>query len=158
MATSFGPASLAAQTNLLQSSQDRVLSNLKAAHGSDTDAKIEKGAKEFESMLLASWMQQAEQSMASVPGGGDDEDAAGREQMMGLGVQSVATALASTGGIGLGRMIAGAMHRLAEKQSAETTQNEQDTKSANQKLIVPERLESQKPGADSNAGLNKESR
>lgn len=158
MATSFGPASLAAQTNLLQSREDRVLGNLKANHGSDTDAKIEKGAKEFESMLLASWLQQAEQSMATVPGAGDDEDAAGREQMMGLGVQSVSTALAASGGIGLGRMIAGAMHRLAEKQSAEIQQSEQDTKSVPDKLIVPGKLENQRPGADSNAGLNKESR
>lgn len=158
MATSVGPVPVAAQTNVLQSREDRLLSNLKAGHGSDTDAKIEKGAKEFEAMLLATWMQQAEQSMATVPGAGDDDDAAGREQMMGLGVQSVSTALSATGGIGLGRMIAGAMHRLAVKKSSDHMQNEWDTRSKIGNAIVPEKLEFQPSSADSNAGLNKESK
>jgi hypothetical protein len=56
-----------------------------------------KGAKEFEAMLLSTWLQQAEQSFATVPGAEDDDDAAGRDQMMSLGVQSLADV---DGGIG----------------------------------------------------------
>jgi hypothetical protein len=39
------------------------------------NAKIEKSAKDFESILLGSWLQQAEQSFASLPGGDGDDDA-----------------------------------------------------------------------------------
>jgi Rod binding domain-containing protein len=115
MATTFTPGSLATQTTLLEANQNRMLSQINSAKGSVDDAKIDKGAQEFESMLLGSWLQQAEQSMASVPGAEDDEDAAGREQMMSLGVQSLASSMAASGGIGIGKMIAKAMHATAVK-------------------------------------------
>ncbi len=118
MGTTFTPGSLATQTTLLEANQNRMLSQLNAEKGSVDDAKIDKGAQEFESMLLSSWLQQAEQSMASVPGAEDDEDAAGREQMMSLGVQSLASSMAASGGIGIGKMIAKAMHATAEKAAA----------------------------------------
>lgn len=127
MGTSFGPASLASQTTLLQADEDRVLHRLKTEQASSDDAKIAKGAREFEAMLLASWMQQAEQSMATVPGTEDDEDTAGREQMTSLGVQSVASSLAASGGIGIGRMIAHAMQTMADKSSHKPIQDEQHT-------------------------------
>lgn len=117
MATSFGPGALASQTSVLQANEDRMLTNLNGKQVPSDHSKIEKSSQQFEAMLLATWMQQAEQSMATVPGAEDDEDAAGREQLMGLGVQSVTTALASTGGIGIGRMIANAMDKMAEKSS-----------------------------------------
>ncbi len=72
-------------------------------------------------MLLTTWMQQAEQSLATVPGAEDDDDAAGREQMMSLGVQSVAQSLAAHGGIGISRMIAKAMHSVADKADSQTS-------------------------------------
>lgn len=127
MATTIGTNSLSAQTNLLEATQDRMLHQLKSQPSTIDDAKIEKGAKEFEAMLLTTWLQQAEQSMATVPGAEDDENAAGREQMMSLGVQSVATAMAASGGIGIGRMIAKAMHSIAEKAEQQTTGNVVDT-------------------------------
>lgn len=127
MATTIGTNSLSAQTNLLEATQDRMLHQLKSQPSAIDDAKIEKGAKEFEAMLLTTWLQQAEQSMATVPGAEDDENAAGREQMMSLGVQSVATAMAASGGIGIGKMIAKAMHSIAEKAEQQTTGNVVDT-------------------------------
>lgn len=127
MATTIGTNSLSAQTNLLEATQDRMLRQLKSQPSTIDDGKIEKGAKEFEAMLLTTWLQQAEQSMATVPGAEDDENAAGREQMMSLGVQSVATAMAASGGIGIGRMIAKAMHSIAEKAEQQTTGNVVDT-------------------------------
>jgi Rod binding domain-containing protein len=65
-------------------------------------------------MLLSNWLQQAEQSMASVPGADDDEDAGAREQMMSLGVQSLATAMTASGGIGIAKMISKALHSAAD--------------------------------------------
>ena len=78
-------------------------------------AKIEKGAREFEAVLLGSWLQQAEQSFASIPGADEEQDTGG-EQIMSMGVQSLATSIADAGGLGIGRMIAKAMHHIVDKE------------------------------------------
>jgi Rod binding domain-containing protein len=117
MASSGLTGSLTAQvqTGLLQSQQDRMVRQLQSQKAAGNDGKIDKSAQEFESMLLNTWLQQAEESMATVPGAEDDEEAAGRQQMLSLGVQSLSTALAATGGIGIGKMIAQALHHEADK-------------------------------------------
>jgi Rod binding domain-containing protein len=118
MATGSITGSLAAQAQatFLQAREQQALHQIQSAQGDKSDAKIEKSAREFESMLLSNWLQQAEQSMASVPGADDDEDAGAREQMMSLGVQSLATAMAASGGIGIAAMIAKALHSAADSQ------------------------------------------
>lgn len=103
-----------------------MLRQLQGQQASGNDGKIEKSATEFESMLLSNWLQQAEQSMATVPGAEDDEDAAGRDQMMSLGVQSLAGGLAATGGIGIGKMIAQALHHEADKSKAAEAEGHQN--------------------------------
>lgn len=114
----IGLGSLNAQTNAVQSREDGMIQQMKSGKSGNDDAKIEKGAKEFESILLGSWLQQAEQSFASVPGADDDEDAAGRDQMMSLGVQQLATSMSASGGIGIAKMITKAMHTAADKAEA----------------------------------------
>jgi Rod binding domain-containing protein len=119
MATSMiGPNAMNAQATLQQSREMQMLQQVNSARGANDDAKIEKGARQFEAMLLSNWLQQAEQSFATVPGAEDDEDAPGREQMMSLGVQSMAESLAASGGIGIAKMIAKAMHAVADRASA----------------------------------------
>ena len=78
MATGSITGSLAAQAQetFLQAREQQALHQVQSGQDGKSDAKIEKGAKEFESMLLSNWLQQAEQSMASVPGAEDDEDRA----------------------------------------------------------------------------------
>ena len=118
MATSPISGSLAAQAQagLAQAQENNLLRQVQAAQGAKDDGRIEKGAREFEAMLLNNWLQQAEQSMASVPRTDEDDDgSSGRDQMMSLGVQSLATSLASTGGIGIAAMIAKALHSEADK-------------------------------------------
>jgi len=87
--------------------QTAQMPGLIAAAGTSTDpAKIEKAAQEFESILLAQWMEQARESFAGVPGQQDEEaDDAGQTQMLSLGMQSLATAIAKSGGIGIARLI-----------------------------------------------------
>jgi len=114
MGSSLGFGSLSAQTSVLQSSEDRMMQGLKSPKSASDDAKIEKGAKEFEAVLVGSWLQQAEASFATVPGA-DEGDDPGRGSMMSLGVQTLATSMASGGGLGIGRMIAKAMHANADK-------------------------------------------
>jgi Rod binding domain-containing protein len=92
-----------------------MLQQVNSAKGANDSSKIDKGAQQFEAMLISSWLQQAEKSFATVPGAEDDPDAAGRDQMMSMGVQSLADSLAASGGIGIAKMIAKAMHAAAEK-------------------------------------------
>jgi Rod binding domain-containing protein len=120
MGTMLGPGALATQSSFLQSKEDRMLGQLQSLKSGNDDAKIEKGAMEFESMLLSSWLQQAEQSMATVPGAEEDEDAGCREQMMSLATQTMASSMAASGGIGIAKMIAKAMHAAADKAEEST--------------------------------------
>jgi Rod binding domain-containing protein len=117
---SFGPLAAQAQTSMLQTRENSMIGQLNSLQGSGSkdDAKIDKSAQDFESMLLSTWLQQAEQSMGSVQGAEDDDDAGQRDQMMSLGVQALSTSLAASGGIGIGKMIAKALHATADRQNA----------------------------------------
>ncbi|MGA3048008.1 MAG: hypothetical protein ABSD67_15360 [Terracidiphilus sp.] len=114
MGTSPSFGLISAQTNALQSRVDRLIQQAKSPASTKDDAKIEKGAKEFESILVGTWLQQAEQSFATLPGAEDDQDP-GKDQMMSLGVQTLSTSLTASGGLGIAKMIAKAMHANAEK-------------------------------------------
>jgi Rod binding domain-containing protein len=91
-------------------------------HSGSTSAdnnKIEKSAKDFESILLGTWLQQAEQSFGSLPGGDDDEDAdAGKDQLQGIAMQSLGGSMTAAGGIGIAKMIAKQLHRAADAPAA----------------------------------------
>lgn len=120
MATSPVLSLASAQTTALESRANRMIQLAKSPTGVNDDAKIAKGAKEFEAILVGSWLQQAEQSFATLPGAEDDQDP-GRDQMMSLGVQTLSTSIAASGGIGIAKMIAKAMHAAADKVNAQST-------------------------------------
>jgi Rod binding domain-containing protein len=124
MATGSITSSLAAQAQetFLQAREQQALHQVQSGQDGKSDSKIEKSAREFESMLLSNWLQQAEQSMASVPGAEDDEDSGARDQMMSLGVQSLATAMTNSGGIGIAAMISKALHSAADSQQPKAPQ------------------------------------
>ena len=71
-------------------------------------AKIQKSAREFEAVLLSHWLEQAEQSFASVPGSDQDPDAdPGRDQFHAIAMQAVGSALTGGhGGLGIAAMVA----------------------------------------------------
>lgn len=115
----LGPGSLATQTSLQQVRESQMLQQLRSAQTSGkNDARIQKSAREFEAMLLGSWLQQAEQSFATVPGGDDDQDAGTHDQMMSLGVQTLSQAMANSGGIGIAKMIETALEKEAAKSDS----------------------------------------
>jgi Rod binding domain-containing protein len=118
-----GAASLNAQS-------DRILTQARSAAvtgspSSKQDAKIEKAGKDFESILLANWLQQAEQTFAKVPGGdsenGDDDDSS-KDQFQGIAMQSLAGSLVNSGGIGIAKMITQHLHKAEDdaQKAAET--------------------------------------
>jgi len=110
MATTFGSASLGSQANLLQSKENIAMQAVQNSAGNRDDAKILKSSTEFESILMSNWLQQAEKSFGTVPGAGDDDDAAQRDQVMSFGAQILGSSLAASGGIGIGKMVAKALH------------------------------------------------
>lgn len=112
----FGSPLIAqARADLGRSRAEHLLHDPGSNEAKGDDNRIEKGAKEFEAILLGSWLQQAEQSMATVPGANDEQEGSGSEQMVSLGVQSLSTALAASGGIGIAGMIEKAMRAEAHK-------------------------------------------
>jgi Rod binding domain-containing protein len=87
---------------------------LKAStHGGN--AKVEKSAKEFEAVLLSHWLDQAQQSFATVPGSDKDEESdPGRDQFHSLAMQAVGTALSGgRGGLGIAAMVAKHLEKKA---------------------------------------------
>ena len=80
------------------------------------DAKIEKAGKDFESILLGSWLTQAEQSFAKVPGGDgeDEDDDSGKDQFQGIAMQSLANSMTASGGIGIAKMITSNLHKASD--------------------------------------------
>lgn len=123
MGSSSSVGSLAAPTNLLQLQEARVVQNGAAPKGLTDDAKIDKSSQQFEAILVGTWLKEAQQSFGSVPGGDTDRDAGG-EQMMSLGVQSLSTSMAASGGLGIGKMIAKAMHAVANREKAGVSASE----------------------------------
>lgn len=119
MATNAAFSLAGAQATALESRQDRLLHQMKSPASANDDKKIEKGAREFESILVGSWLQQAEQSFATLPGAEDDEDP-GHDSLMSLGVQTLSTSMAASGGIGIAKMVAKAMHAAADKATAQS--------------------------------------
>lgn len=84
---------------------------------SHTPAKLSSAAQEFESILLGQWLQAAESSFGSAPGGEVDADADG-EQMQGFAVQSLATQLARSGGIGIASLVQSALETSAANHTS----------------------------------------
>lgn len=97
MGTISSVGSPAAATNLQQSQGPRMAQKGFDPKPATDDAKIDKSSQEFEAILVGTWLKEAQQSFASVPGGDTDRDAGG-EQMMSLGVQSLSTSMAASGG------------------------------------------------------------
>lgn len=121
MATPILSSSVAAQAreDLNRSRAEHLLHDIGSKDIQKTDSRIEKGAREFEAILLNNWLQQAEQSMATVPGANDDQGSSGGEQMASFGVQSLATAMAASGGIGIADMIEKALRAEADRGQPE---------------------------------------
>ena len=90
-----------------------------ASSPATANAKIEKSAKDFESILLGSWLQQAEQSFGSLPGGDDDGDEdSGKEQFQGIAMQSLGSSMTNSGGIGIAKMISKQLHKAQDAADA----------------------------------------
>jgi Rod binding domain-containing protein len=92
---------------------------------SGNSAKIQKSAREFEAVLLSHWLEQAEQSFATVPGSDEDPDSdPGRDQFHAIAMQALGGALTGGhGGLGIAAMVAKHLEaKAAQKASVNTTE------------------------------------
>lgn len=116
-AVSAGAFSQLSEANYSQASKQAQ----SVGAGSDNQ-KIERSAKQFESILLASWLEQAEKSFATAPGGDTEEDSdPGKKQFQSYAMQAVATALTNAGGIGIAAMIAKGLEKASSGESSTGT-------------------------------------
>jgi Rod binding domain-containing protein len=78
-------------------------------------SKIDKSAKDFESLLLGSWLQEAEHSFAKVPGTDEEENDGGSTADMqeGMAMQPLGEAMAASGGIGIAHLISRQLHQVS---------------------------------------------
>ncbi len=120
MATSLALGSLNPQQSVLQARQDQLVHQMQSPEKLSND-KIEKGSREFESILLGSWLQQAEQSFSTLPGADDDDKDVASDSVTSFGVQALSTSMAASGGIGIAKMVAKAMHAAADKANPQTS-------------------------------------
>lgn len=84
-----------------------------------TPGGIRKAAGEFESILLNQWLEGAESTFGTVPGGDEDEDA-GDAQMKSFAVQALAKGITAAGGIGLASLVSKALATHPDETPAKT--------------------------------------
>ena len=110
------PAARASQ-GLLYSKADQVLGN--AARSKPADSKLKSSARQFEAILIAKWLEEAENSFAKLPGDDKDPDAdPGQDQFRSMAQQFLAESISSAGGLGIASMIVKHLeqHAHAEQQ------------------------------------------
>ncbi len=91
-----------------------------AKPANQTDRAIEKSAKDFESILIGQWLQGAEKTFATVPGGAGDDQDPGKDQLQGIAMQSLATSLTASGGLGLAKLVAKGLHQASSSVDSTT--------------------------------------
>ena len=129
MVNDIGGASANAFSQLSDAKFGSASKQAQQAAGSSDSAKIERSAKQFESILLTSWLESAEKSFATAPGGNDDENSdPGKNQFQSYAMQAVATSLTNAGGIGIAAMVAkGLAKASAEGQPSGSASDREPT-------------------------------
>lgn len=79
--------------------------------------KLAKAAREFEAILLQSWLEKMNQSFV----GSEDSQDPGHDTLSSLGTQAIAGALAARGGIGIAHMILRQLQPASSPQEADAS-------------------------------------
>ncbi|MGA8153904.1 MAG: rod-binding protein [Terriglobales bacterium] len=100
-------APLASTPSLNQAEGGQAIRALRGAQSqATTSAKIDKASRDFESILVGEWLNQAEKSFATVPGDDPDQkNDSGHDQFQSIACQSLAQGLSKAGGFGIAAMI-----------------------------------------------------
>jgi Rod binding domain-containing protein len=128
---------------LLQARSQQAIQLANRAHGTQDKSNVESAAKQFESILLQKWLEDAEHSFAKVPGDDSDDGTKdpGADQFKSLAMQQLAEKMTASGGVGIAKMI---VRQLSPKTgSAAATQIIDSTKVTNG--VLPPRNEIKVP-------------
>lgn len=91
-----------------------AVQTLRTAQAQDPK-KIDKAARNFESLLVGHWLEQAEKTFATVPGTDPDQkDDSSRDQFLSIACQSLAQGLSRGGGFGIAAMISKRLEAAVE--------------------------------------------
>jgi len=98
---------LSGNPSLNQAEGGEAIRALKSAQSPTANsAKIDKASRDFESILVGEWLNQAEKSFATVPGTDPDQQSdSGHDQFQSIACQSLAQGLSKSGGFGIAAMI-----------------------------------------------------
>jgi Rod binding domain-containing protein len=126
--------------NLDSARSSEAVQTLRGAQTAGNDPKkIDKAAKNFESLLVGHWLEQAEKSFASVPGTDPEQkDDSSRDQFMSIACESLAQGLSRTGGFGIAAMISKRLEAVTAADKGDVPpaiQSEQKAGSRNSKSI-----------------------
>ena len=118
MSDVLGVASTTAAPSLLDARDSQVIGMLRGQQPGENETKIENSAHDFEAILVSHWLEQAQQSFATVPGSDEDEyDDPGHSEYQNISLQSLGSAIASAGGIGIAKMIIPALRATEALQT-----------------------------------------
>ena len=121
-ATGFPSSAPSVATQDLNPGRGEQAARLLRLQGKAGDsAKIDKAARDFESILLGEWLEKAEKSFASVPGQADENSDPGHDQFQSLGCQFLAEGLSKSGGIGIAAIISKHLKAVEAQRNAGKT-------------------------------------
>jgi Rod binding domain-containing protein len=93
-------------SSLTQAKSDLAVQGLRNQPTKNSSSKIDKAARDFESILVGEWLEKAEKSFATVPGSDPDQDRdSGHDQFQSIACQTLAQGISKTGGFGIASMI-----------------------------------------------------
>jgi len=136
MSTQFGLGTPAvADQDLSQARTAQALRVLKD-QAQNTDAgRIDKAAKDFESILLEQWLEKAEKSFATVPGSDSSENTdPGHDQFQSIGCQFLSQAMSKAGGVGIASMISKRLKATEASRAATEAASHEGNQSNQAKL------------------------
>jgi len=116
-------APLSGNPSLNQAESGQAVRALRSAQSQTSSAKIDKAARDFESILVGEWLNQAEKSFATVPGSDpDQQNDSGHDQFQSIACQSLAQGLSRAGGFGIAAMISKQLHAAQARTEHQSLQ------------------------------------
>jgi len=113
MSDSFGLAITTGIHDLQRTRDEQAIRDLQTPSGDS--AKIGQSARAFESLLIGKWLEAAEESLATVPGGDpmEEQDHGALHQFSALGMQSLAESLSADGGLGIAKLLTRSLEHVS---------------------------------------------
>jgi Rod binding domain-containing protein len=131
MNTQFGlGASPVTNQDLSQARSAQAIRGLKGQSQNADIGKIDKAARDFESILLGEWLEKAEKSFATVPGADQENTDPGHDQFQSIGCEFLSGALSKAGGIGIASVISKRLKATEAARAASEAASHEGNQSA----------------------------